>query len=564
MIRFEQVGKRYANGHVGLHELSFRVRRGEFLFVTGHSGAGKSTLLRLLLAMERPTTGKLLLAGQDLATISNAQIPFLRRQIGVVFQNHQLLFDRTVFNNVALPLQILGLSKAEIVKRVDSALERVALSDKTDLYPGDLSTGQQQRVGIARAIVHRPALLLADEPTGNLDPRLAAEIMGGVRRHQSLGHQRADRQSRPGADRTHAPSHADPATRPPDRRRGGRRMSATRSPKVSERVAPKPADPQPQKKKHDHDDDGPDFGTLLRAWIESHRASLLDSLRRLGKQPIGSFFTCLVMAVALSLPMGLSLLLNNVERLGGSWQRAAQISLYLNIDASAKDGESLRDDIKNLPGVADAEYISRDQALEEFQQQSGLGEALKELPQNPLPGVVLVTPNEVDKPALEALRQKLAEMPKVQQAQLDLVWVERLAAILKLGDRFVFGLTVLLVSALLLVIGNTIRLHIENRRTEIEVIKLVGGTDSYVRRPFLYMGALYGFGAGILSWGVLAFGLDWLNDAVVGLAGLYGSDFALAGVPVADGLSLLLGAVLLGYIGAWIAVARHLRELAPK
>ena len=341
-------------------------------------------------------------------------------------------------------------------------------------------------------------------------------------------------------------------------------MSATRSPKVSERVAPKAADPQPQKKKKHDDDDGPDFGTLLRAWIESHRASLLDSLRRLGKQPIGSFFTCLVMAVALSLPMGLSLLLNNVERLGGSWQRAAQISLYLNIDASVKDGEALRDDIKNIPGVADAEYISRDQALEEFQQQSGLGEALKELPQNPLPGVVLVTPNEVDKPALEALRQKLAEMPKVQQAQLDLVWVERLAAILKLGDRFVFGLTVLLVSALLLVIGNTIRLHIENRRIEIEVIKLVGGTDSYVRRPFLYMGALYGFGAGILSWGVLAFGLDWLNDAVIGLAGLYGSDFALAGVPVADGLSLLLGAVLLGYIGAWIAVARHLRELAPK
>ena len=149
MIRFEQVGKRYPNGHVGLHELSFRVRRGEFLFVTGHSGAGKSTLLRLLLAMERPTSGKLLLAGQDLGQISNAQIPFLRRQIGVVFQNHQLLFDRTVFNNVALPLQILGLSKAEVAKRVDSALERVALSDKTDLYPGDLSTGQQQRVGIA-------------------------------------------------------------------------------------------------------------------------------------------------------------------------------------------------------------------------------------------------------------------------------------------------------------------------------------------------------------------------------------------------------------------------------
>ena len=187
MIRFEQVGKRYPNGHVGLHELSFQVQRGEFLFVTGHSGAGKSTLLRLLLAMERPTSGKLLLAGQDLSRISNAQIPFLRRQIGVVFQNHQLLFDRTVFDNAALPLQILGLNKREIGQRVMTALERVSLKDKALQYPADLSTGQQQRVGIARAVVHRPALLLADEPTGNLDPRLAAEIMGVFEDINKLG-----------------------------------------------------------------------------------------------------------------------------------------------------------------------------------------------------------------------------------------------------------------------------------------------------------------------------------------------------------------------------------------
>ena len=178
MIRFEQVGKRYANGHVGLHELSFRARRGEFLFVTGHSGAGKSTLLRLLLALERPTSGKLLLAGQDLGAISNAQIPFVRRQIGVVFQNHHLLFDRSVFDNVALPLRILGLRREEIEQRVHTALERVSLKDMGEALPADLSSGQQQRVGIARAVVHQPALLLADEPTGNLDPRLAAEIMG--------------------------------------------------------------------------------------------------------------------------------------------------------------------------------------------------------------------------------------------------------------------------------------------------------------------------------------------------------------------------------------------------
>jgi cell division transport system permease protein len=338
-------------------------------------------------------------------------------------------------------------------------------------------------------------------------------------------------------------------------------MSATRMP------PPQPAQrvgAAPKKAEQQTPDDGPDLRSQVNAWLESHRASLVDSLRRLGKQPIGSFFTCLVMAVALSLPMGLALLLDNVERLGGSWQRAAQISLFLQLDASDAEGQALREQIAAMADVSEAEWISRERALDEFQQQSGLGEALKELPDNPLPGVVVVTPQEVDKVALEALRLRLAELPKVQQAQLDLLWVERLSAMLKLGERFVFGLTLLLVLALLLVIGNTIRLHIENRRTEIEVIKLVGGTDSYVRRPFLYMGTLYGFGAGLLAWLLLAYGLGWLDDAVVRLAGLYGSDFALDGVPLADGLSLLLGAVLLGYIGAWLAVARHLNELAPR
>lgn len=329
--------------------------------------------------------------------------------------------------------------------------------------------------------------------------------------------------------------------------------------RVSERAGVLPKKPNDKRPANE-----PDFSTLLLSWLDSHRASLADSLRRLGRQPIGSFFTCLVMAIALSLPMGLSLLLDNVERLGGSWQRAAQISLFMQLDVDNAEGERLRGQIAERPDVAAADWVSREQALAELEQQAGLGEALKELPENPLPGVILVTPKQIDKAGLESLRQHLAELPGVQQAQLDLLWVERLGAILGLGERFIFGLAVLLVLALLLVIGNTIRLHIENRRSEIEVIKLVGGTDSYVRRPFLYMGALYGFGAGLLAWLVLVYGLDWLNQAVVRLAGLYGSDFALAGVPLEDGLSLLAGAILLGYIGAWLAVARHLRELAPR
>lgn len=321
---------------------------------------------------------------------------------------------------------------------------------------------------------------------------------------------------------------------------------------------------QPKKSRERVEKESTDWGQLFSAYGESHRASLVDSLKRMFGHPFGSFFTCLVMGITLSLPMGLSLLLGNVERLGGSWQRAAQISLYLDLKTDESQGQDLREQIERMPDVIEAQLISREDALKELQEQSGLGEALKELPENPLPAVISVTPKQVDRNQLDALRQRLAELPGVQQAQLDLVWVERLSAILKLGDRFVFGLTVVLVLTLLLVIGNTIRLHIENRRNEIEVIKLVGGTDGYVRRPFLYMGALYGLGAGILSWALLEFGLNWLNASVTNLAGLYGSDFTLAGVPLGDGLSLTTGAVLLGWIGAWLAVARHLRELAPR
>ena len=339
-------------------------------------------------------------------------------------------------------------------------------------------------------------------------------------------------------------------------------MSSERNPKTNPSTAERVGGSV--KKPEQPRGDEPDFKTLFHAWLERHRASLVDSVGRLIKQPIGSFFTCLVMAVALSLPMGLALLLDNVERLGGSWQRAAQISLFMQLEVDGDAGERLRDEVAAMPDVAAADWVSREQALDEFQQLSGLGEALKELPENPLPGVVIVTPEEVDKDKLEALRQQLAELPGVQLAQLDLLWVERLTAILKLGDRFVFRPTLLLVATLLLVIGNTIRLHIENRRTEIEVVKLVGGTDGYVRRPFLYMGAIYGLGAGLIAWLLLVYGLGWLNEAVVNLAGLYGSDFGLGGVPAGDALSLVIGAVLLGYIGAWLAVARHLSELAPR
>ena len=177
MITFDRVSKRYAEGHDALREISVSIERDELVFLTGHSGAGKSTLLRLIMLMERPTRGQLTIDGQNLATVGSRGIPRHRRDIGVVFQNHQLLFDRPVFDNVALPLIIAGYDHREVGRRVRAALDKVGLLSRERAMPITLSGGEQQRVGIARAVVGKPKILLADEPTGNLDPALSAEIM---------------------------------------------------------------------------------------------------------------------------------------------------------------------------------------------------------------------------------------------------------------------------------------------------------------------------------------------------------------------------------------------------
>lgn len=177
MIRFEQVSKTYPGGFQALNQVNFHLRPGELAFLTGHSGAGKSTLLRLIALMERPTIGRVLINGHDLRKVKPRQVPYVRRDIGMIFQDHRLLMDKTVFDNVALPLLIEGYTHREAAKRVSVSLDMVGLGGKERHYPIMLSGGEQQRVGIARAIVNKPPLLLADEPTGNLDPKLSMDIM---------------------------------------------------------------------------------------------------------------------------------------------------------------------------------------------------------------------------------------------------------------------------------------------------------------------------------------------------------------------------------------------------
>ncbi|MEA5446130.1 cell division ATP-binding protein FtsE [Gammaproteobacteria bacterium AB-CW1] len=187
MIRFDRVSKSYPGGNQALSEVSFELEPAEFVYLTGHSGAGKSTLLKLIAMLERPTRGQVLFGGRNLAKVSKWGIPYHRRKVGLIFQDHKLLQDRTVFDNVALPLVISGMGHREIRRRVQAALDQVDLLHKEKALPIALSGGEQQRVGIARAVVGRPPMLVADEPTGNLDPALSREILGLFERFQQVG-----------------------------------------------------------------------------------------------------------------------------------------------------------------------------------------------------------------------------------------------------------------------------------------------------------------------------------------------------------------------------------------
>ena len=311
--------------------------------------------------------------------------------------------------------------------------------------------------------------------------------------------------------------------------------------------------------------------TLIRhrvaGYLHHHRENCLASLRRLLASPVQTTMTVLVIAIAMALPAALYTAVDNLRQLGGDIELNARMSVFVDRQAGDDDIAALVAAVESRRDVASIVYVSRESALEEFREASGFGDVLELLPENPLPAALLVRPvTEVTRSpeASARLAEWLGEQKHVDDVSVDLGWLQKLHGYVEVGRQVAIGLGILLAIGVLLVMGITIRLAIENRRDEIVVVKLIGGTDGYVRRPFLYSGLWYGLAGGLLAWLLVWAGFLALSLEVRRIAALYQSGFALDGPGISILLILLASGALLGLAGAWIAVGGHLRAIEPE
>lgn len=301
------------------------------------------------------------------------------------------------------------------------------------------------------------------------------------------------------------------------------------------------------------------------SWFTRHAQNAVGALGTLSRNPVATALTVTVIGIALALPAALGVLVQSGRSLAGGWADARDFSVYLVPGVALDRAESLARELRGKPGVGSVRLIPADAAAAELGKDPGFAGAMAALESNPLPHTLVVRPAEtIDGPALEALGAEVRKAPDVELVKLDLQWVERLNAVLDFLRRLGVMIGGLLIAAVIVVVGNTIRLDIQNRSTEIEVAKLLGATDAFVRRPFLYLGLWYGVLGGLVAVLILLAGLWTLGGPISRLAGLYGSSFALGGASGGTVLTVLAGGVLAGWGGAWLAVSRHLAAIQPK
>lgn len=306
------------------------------------------------------------------------------------------------------------------------------------------------------------------------------------------------------------------------------------------------------------------FSHLFKVWINQQAQAIDFSLKRLWFNPISAWITLIAIALALSLPTSMHVLVKNLQSLTHNNQSVPTISLFLKPKVTEQQTNDLAELVKSQPEVLSTTVVTRDQALQDFKKIAGLADTLKTLGENPLPNIVVITPKlndlGVTDADLEDFTKRLKTYKEVEDVQIDIEWIQRLRAILQIAERIVAVVAALLAVTVLLVVGNTIRLDIENRKDEIRVTRLIGATNRYIRRPFLYGGLWLGLFGGFLSLLVVNIALLFLVDPVNKLSTLYGSDFNIGGIDLTTTLEVLFVSSLLGLVGAWLAVNRYLWE----
>ena len=309
----------------------------------------------------------------------------------------------------------------------------------------------------------------------------------------------------------------------------------------------------------------PPLRARLDAWALGNAQVLVHSLGRMYRSPVTSLMTAAVIGIALALPTGLFVTLQNLQVVSGGWDGSSQISMFLKLDVKEADARELGKKLRSMPEFTSVRVLSQAEAMDEFRKLSGFGEALDVLDQNPFPAVLILRPAQrYSRPdRVREIVKQLRAMPQTDLVQLDLQWVKRLYTMMEIAQRGVLVVAALLALAVLLIVGNTIRLDIQNRRDEIIITKLIGATNAFIRRPFLYSGVWYGLFGGLIAWLLVILALTLLAGPVHRLAGLYGSQFTLSALDFGTVLALLGGSVLLGLGGSWLAVSRHLSAIEP-
>ena len=302
---------------------------------------------------------------------------------------------------------------------------------------------------------------------------------------------------------------------------------------------------------------------MIRAWLMQHGFVFFLTLKRLISTPVTSLLSVIVMGIALSLPTGIYVFMENLQSISGETANSPQMSLFLKLDAKKEDIKRIKQRLEEDSQIVSFQFVSKDVALQQLQQNNGLTDITASLVRNPLPDAFIVHTLENTPETLEQLRMAMHKWPEIEHVQFDSAWIERLNALLKLGRFVVLMLATLLSVAIIAIMFNTIRLQILTKRDEIEISKLIGATDNFIRRPFLYFGTIQGISGGIIAWSIITFAIETMNAELVELARLYDFDLQLQHLSPEDSISLLVFSAWLGWLGARLSVASHLWQIEP-